>query len=109
MVSVLKRSDASALPLSVLRRQPALSRLAWRALEARRRTPPTARELHDGVAQGLYSLRLASQTGKPIHELLTSLMEEVDQLAKNLWPPCLSAWPGNGAADATGKNRPGGV
>jgi len=34
-------------------------------------------------------LRLASQNGQPIHEILTNLMEEVDQLAKNLWPPVL--------------------
>jgi len=84
MVTLLKRSERQRQEAQLSRR------LAWRALEAqeeeRRRL---ARELHDGVAQGLYSLRLASQNGQPIHEILTGLMEEVDQLAKNLWPPVL--------------------
>ncbi len=103
----VRRLDGSALPVAVsVSRMPnetmlrlsdltelradQARRLAWRALEVqeeeRRRL---ARELHDGIAQGLYSLRLVSNQGQPIEEMLTSLMEEVDQLAKSLWPPVL--------------------
>ncbi len=82
--TMLRLSDLTELKADQARR------LAWRALEVqeeeRRRL---ARELHDGIAQGLYSLRLVSNQGQPIEEMLTSLMEEVDQLAKSLWPPVL--------------------
>lgn len=91
-VSVSRLQNETMLRLSDLTelRADQARRLAWRALEVqeeeRRRL---ARELHDGIAQGLYSLRLVSNQGQPIEELLTSLMEEVDQLAKSLWPPVL--------------------
>lgn len=82
--TMLRLSDLTELRADQARR------LAWRALEVqeeeRRRL---ARELHDGIAQELYSLRLASNQGQPIQEMLTALMEEVDQLAKSLWPPVL--------------------
>lgn len=82
--TMLRLSDLTELKADQARR------LAWRALEVqeeeRRRL---ARELHDGIAQGLYSLRLVSNQGQPIEDLLTGLMEEVDQLAKSLWPPVL--------------------
>ncbi|MCW5872523.1 MAG: PAS domain-containing protein, partial [Candidatus Eremiobacteraeota bacterium] len=91
-VSVSRLQNETMLRLSDLTelRADQARRLAWRALEVqeeeRRRL---ARELHDGIAQGLYSLRLVSNQGQPIEELLTGLMEEVDQLAKSLWPPVL--------------------
>lgn len=91
-VSVSRLPNETMLRLSDLTelRADQARRLAWRALEVqeeeRRRL---ARELHDGIAQGLYSLRLVSNQGQPIEEMLTSLMEEVDQLAKSLWPPVL--------------------
>lgn len=91
-VSVSRLPNETMLRLSDLTelRADQARRLAWRALEVqeeeRRRL---ARELHDGIAQGLYSLRLTSNQGQPIEEMLTELMEEVDQLAKSLWPPVL--------------------
>ncbi|MBS2038290.1 PAS domain-containing protein [bacterium] len=91
-VSVSRLPNETMLRLSDLTelRADQARRLAWRALEVqeeeRRRL---ARELHDGIAQELYSLRLASNQGQPIQEMLTTLMEEVDQLAKSLWPPVL--------------------
>lgn len=86
--SLLRFSD---LTLVESREQARLTRLlALRALEAteeeRRRL---ARELHDGIGQELYALRLAARAGQPVDEMATSLMEEVDRLAKSLWPPVL--------------------
>lgn len=82
--TMLRLSDLTELKADQARR------LAWRALEVQEEERKRlASELHDGIAQGLYSLRLVSNQGQPIEELLTGLMEEVDQLAKSLWPPVL--------------------
>lgn len=86
--TLLRFSD---LTLVESREQARLSRLlALKALEAteeeRRRL---ARELHDGIGQELYALRLAATAGQPVGDMATSLMEEVDRLAKSLWPPVL--------------------
>lgn len=86
--TLLRFSD---LTLVESREQAHLSRLlALKALEAtedeRRRL---ARELHDGVGQELYALRLAARAGQPVDDMASALMEEVDKLAKSLWPPVL--------------------
>lgn len=86
--TLLRFSD---LTLVESREQARMTRLlALRALEAteeeRRRL---ARELHDGIGQELYALRLAASAGQPVDEMATSLMEAVDRLAKSLWPPVL--------------------
>ncbi len=86
--TLLRFSD---LTLVESREQSRLARLlALKALEAteneRRRL---ARELHDGVGQELYALRLAARAGQPVDEMASALMEEVDKLAKSLWPPVL--------------------
>lgn len=73
------------------REQARTSRLITRKMleareEERRRL---ARELHDGIGQELYALRLAAQTKQPVDLMAQQLMEEVDNLAKQLWPPVL--------------------
>ena len=86
--TLLRFSD---LTLVESREQARLTRLlAMKALEAteqeRRRL---ARELHDGIGQELYALRLAASAGQPVGEMASNLMEDVDRLAKSLWPPVL--------------------
>lgn len=81
----------SDLTLVESREEARLTRLlALKALEAteeeRRRL---ARELHDGIGQGLYALRLSATRGQPVDEMAAQLMEEVDRMAKTLWPPVL--------------------
>lgn len=71
--------------------QARISRLITRKMleareEERRRL---ARELHDGIGQELYALRLAAQTQQSVDAMAQQLMEEVDNLAKQLWPPVL--------------------
>lgn len=68
-----------------------LSRLiAARTMEAqeeeRRRI---AQELHDGIGQELYGLRLCAQVGQPVEGQIVTLMEEVQRLATSLYPPVL--------------------
>jgi two-component system sensor histidine kinase NreB len=64
--------------------------LAARTLEAqeeeRRRL---ARDLHDGLGQDLYSLRLQAQLGRPVVEQCSALMEEIQRLATSLYPAAL--------------------
>lgn len=86
--TLLRFSD---LTLVESREQARMTRLlSLRALEAteeeRRRL---ARELHDGFGQELYALKLAVGAGQPVEEMVTGLMEDVDKLAKSLWPPVL--------------------
>ncbi len=54
--------------------------------EERRRL---ARELHDGVAQELYGLKLAARMGTPVEDKISEIMDGVGRLAKSLWPPVL--------------------
>ena len=65
-------------------------RLAQKVLEAqeneRRRI---ARELHDGLGQELYALKLAESLGQPVGDGLGQAMEQLDRLAKHLCPPVL--------------------
>lgn len=86
--TVLRFSELSQLES---REQARLARLITRKMleareEERRRL---ARDLHDGIGQELYALRLAAQTGQPVDQMATRLMEDVDNLAKQLWPPVL--------------------
>lgn len=66
------------------------SLLTQRTMEAqeeeRRRL---ARELHDGVAQELYGLKLAARMGAPVEDKISEIMEGIGRLAKSLWPPVL--------------------
>ncbi len=66
------------------------SMLTQRTMEAqeeeRRRL---ARELHDGVAQELYGLKLAARMGTPVEDKISEIMDGVGRLAKSLWPPVL--------------------
>ena len=86
--TVLRFTELSELES---REQARMSRLITRKMleareEERRRL---ARELHDGIGQELYALRLAARTKQPVDEMAQQLMEEVDNLAKQLWPPVL--------------------
>lgn len=54
--------------------------------EERRRL---ARELHDGVAQELYGLKLAARMGSPVEDKISEIMDGVGRLAKSLYPPVL--------------------
>lgn len=64
--------------------------IAARTLEAqeeeRRRI---AQELHDGIGQELYGLRLCAQVGQPVESQIVVVMEEVQRLATSLYPPVL--------------------
>lgn len=86
--TVLRFTELSQLES---REQARVSRLITRKMleareEERRRL---ARELHDGIGQELYALRLAAQTDQPVDQMAQQLMDEVDNLAKQLWPPVL--------------------
>lgn len=87
--TVLRFSDISTLESQ---EQARISRLLTRRTmeareEERRRL---ARDLHDGIGQELYALRLALEASdEPADRMAQNLMEEVDKLAKQLWPPVL--------------------
>lgn len=86
--SVIRFSDISLLRA---REEAEFSRLlARKTLEAQEgERKLLARELHDGLGQSLYALRLAVQTGQPIEAMTLGLMEEVSRMAKALWPTAL--------------------
>jgi len=65
----------------------ALARHALQVQEEERRR--LARELHDGLGQELYALKLAVQTGQDAEPLAARLMEHVAGLARSLYPPVL--------------------
>lgn len=65
----------------------ALARHALQVQEEERRR--LARELHDGLGQELYALKLAVQTGQDAEELAARLMEQVASMARALYPPVL--------------------
>lgn len=86
--SLIRFSDISLLRA---REDAELSRLlARKTLEAQEgERKLLARELHDGLGQSLYALRLAAQTGQPVEPMTLALMEEVSRMAKALWPTAL--------------------
>ncbi len=101
--SVIRFSDISTLraqeeaELSKL-----LARKILEAQEGERKL--LARELHDGLGQSLYALRLAARNGLPVEEMTLSLMEEVSRMAKALWPTALDKLGLCSALESTLKN-----